>query len=112
MDEDDNDHEKTQIWLPGGALPPKPRNPSAVEHEMLLKPARKAAAETTAVDFDITTGTGAESPKAAPRQRTATGRTAAPAAPVRPTPEKSSTALVATIALILLVVVVGFVLTR
>ena len=110
MDEDDNDHEKTQIWLPGGALPPKPRNPSAVEHEMLLKPARKAAADTAAVDFDITTG--AESPKARPREQTATGRKAAPAAPVRSAPEKSSTGLVATIALIVLVVVVGFVLTR
>ena len=82
MDEDDNDHEKTQIWLPGGAAPPKPRKPSAVEHEMLLKPAKKAAVDSTAVDFDITTGTGAASATPRPRDQAGPARTAPAASPV------------------------------
>lgn len=108
MDEDDNDHEKTQIWLPGGELP-KPKRPAAAEHEVLLKPARKPSAEQTKVDFDITTGSAASTPSAAPEGKTVTGK-AAP--PVPPPQKKSALGWTAAVVAALVILVAGFMLMR
>ncbi|MEX2482325.1 MAG: hypothetical protein WD928_15815 [Gammaproteobacteria bacterium] len=108
MDEDDNDHEKTQIWLPGGELP-KPKKPTAAAHEVLLKPARKPPAEQTKVDFDITTGSAASTTTAAPERKTEAGK-AAP--PVPGAQNQSALGWITVVVAVLVILVAGFLLTR
>jgi hypothetical protein len=77
---DEDDNEKTQIFLrPAGEATPAPPTASAPAHEVVIKPARKAADKTrTAVDFDVT-ASGATGEVASARPR-ATGDAAAPQA--------------------------------
>ena len=58
-DDDDDDADKTQIFLPGGNMPkPAPPQPPGVQAEVAqtAEPAAAPEPEASAVDFDITSG--------------------------------------------------------
>ncbi len=65
MTDEDDDSEKTQIFLPGADKPkPGPRDRAGDGEGSLVKPGTEGAAgdpDATEVDFDITSGTGFES---------------------------------------------------
>ncbi|MGE0483993.1 MAG: hypothetical protein AB7Q81_07625 [Gammaproteobacteria bacterium] len=89
---DEDDHEKTQIFLrPANSAAPAAPKPEEKAHEVVIKPARKAGDETrTAVDFDVT----------------ASGRAQPPAAQSAP-PKKSSGGLMTAVAVVAIVAVVA-----
>lgn len=77
---EENDSEKTQIFLrPAGSAAPTPPRPAAPEREVLLKPPKPPAVDTTNLDFDIT-GSGEASEHAAASAPAAQASPAAPAA--------------------------------
>ena len=100
---DEDDHEKTQIFLrPGNSAAAAPPKPEEKAHEVVLKPARKAADTTqTAVDFDIT------------GEHHATGAATKPAAKPAVAPSKSSAlGLIVGAVAAVIVAVAAFVLLR
>lgn len=124
MSDDDQDFEKTQIYLPPGKGGAGRSQASKPLHEVLLKPQKDAApVEAPSVDFDITgaappapqdsaaldfdiTGAGEASPAPPPAPRSA--KAAAPPPPSAPAPAPKSNLGLVIGALVVLAIIAFF----
>lgn len=110
-DDDENEADKTQIFLPGGTpLTPPGAGKKEEDAGVLLKPESKAAGSDTVVDFDITAGETAEI------DHTATTQVSQPATPPPPpvaaSSSSSSAGTVITIIILGAIAALGYFLLR